>query len=823
MKRAKINNIPYSIKAFLIALITAFVIFIPFIIMGEGYFTFFGDFNVQQIPFYQLAHEAVKSGSIAWNWNTDLGVNFIGSYSFYLLFSPFFWLTLPFPTSFVPYLMAPLLMLKMACAALTSCIFLQRFVKNKNYAVLGGLLYAFSGFSIYNIFFNHFHEAIVFFPLMLIGLEKLAIENKRGFFAFAVAVNAAVNYWFFIGEVVFTIIYFFLRCTSADWKMTFKKFAWAFFEAVIGLFMAMFAFLPSVLAIMGNPRTTADNLLNGWNFWLYGNSQRYPAILHSFFFPPELPSRPSFFPDHGAKWSSLSCWLPLFSMSGVIAYLSSKKRDWLRRAIIMFVIMALVPGFNSLFVALNNSYYTRWFYMLSLLFVLATIQALEGRDESFDLSRGFKFTAVFIGAVIAIVGFTPKIDDGELSLGIMKYPDKFFINSALALLSLIVLAILVLYLSNSRKFLRFAAVATAGISIVSSITFISMGRAHSNSKEMLLDTAIRGRNQIVLDNTYFARSDLYNCMDNLGMFWNIPNIQAFHSIVPVSIMDFYPTVGVKRDVSSKPQAELYQLRSLLSVRWLFIEQNEKEQSPMPGYRFYGRQMGYNVYENENFIPMGFTYDEYITRSQLLSLSENERSMAMMSSIVLEDEDAYGFMDILMQDTSPSHFYNYDTFTEAVNERRKTCTDSFEITNTGFKSTISLERENLVFFSVPYDKGWSATVNGEPVDVTKVNIGFVGVRAPKGNCEIEFIYHTPGLKLGIYISASATVNGEPVDVTKVNIGFVGVRAPKGNCEIEFIYHTPGLKLGIYISAAAFITAVVYVVISYKVQRKRRKQR
>jgi uncharacterized membrane protein YfhO len=94
------------------ALVIAAMSFLPFVILNKGYFIFFGDFNVQQIPFYRMAHEAVRTGNIFWNWNTDLGVNFIGSYSFYLLFSPFFWLTLPFPTSVVPYLMAPLLVLK---------------------------------------------------------------------------------------------------------------------------------------------------------------------------------------------------------------------------------------------------------------------------------------------------------------------------------------------------------------------------------------------------------------------------------------------------------------------------------------------------------------------------------------------------------------------------------------------------------------------------------------------------------------------------------------------------------------------------------------
>ncbi len=72
-------------STFVIALIVAMALFVPYMIMSEGYFIFYGDFNVQQIPFYQMCHKAVREGNVLWNWNTDLGVNFIGSYSFYLL------------------------------------------------------------------------------------------------------------------------------------------------------------------------------------------------------------------------------------------------------------------------------------------------------------------------------------------------------------------------------------------------------------------------------------------------------------------------------------------------------------------------------------------------------------------------------------------------------------------------------------------------------------------------------------------------------------------------------------------------------------------
>lgn len=162
--------------AFLLTLGMALLLFLPFVIYNRGYFIYYGDYNAQQIPFYRLAHEAVRSGNIGWSWTTDLGANFIGSYSFYLLGSPFFWLTLLFPAAAVPYMLAPLLALKIALAGLTAYAYAQRFLRPR-LAVLAGVLYAFSGFSLYNIFFNHFHEAMIWFPLLLLGIEQYMQEG----------------------------------------------------------------------------------------------------------------------------------------------------------------------------------------------------------------------------------------------------------------------------------------------------------------------------------------------------------------------------------------------------------------------------------------------------------------------------------------------------------------------------------------------------------------------------------------------------------------------------------------------------------------------
>ena len=146
------------LKVFLSAFCMFFLIVLPVVIYNKGYMTYYGDFNSQQLPFLKHIHESVRNGNILWDWYTDLGSDFISTYSFYLLGSPFFWLMLLVPESLVLFSVPLVLSLKYAVSALTSYAYIKRFVKRDSSAVIGCFLYAFSGFQAYNIFFNHFHE-----------------------------------------------------------------------------------------------------------------------------------------------------------------------------------------------------------------------------------------------------------------------------------------------------------------------------------------------------------------------------------------------------------------------------------------------------------------------------------------------------------------------------------------------------------------------------------------------------------------------------------------------------------------------------------------
>jgi len=119
------------LTVFVCAFLLMLAIMLPFVLMDGGYFIYIGDYNCQQIPFYIEANESIRNGELMWNWNTDLGSNFIGSYAFYLIGSPFFWLTLLLPMDWVAESIPFLIVLKTAVAATTGYGFLKRFLKKR--------------------------------------------------------------------------------------------------------------------------------------------------------------------------------------------------------------------------------------------------------------------------------------------------------------------------------------------------------------------------------------------------------------------------------------------------------------------------------------------------------------------------------------------------------------------------------------------------------------------------------------------------------------------------------------------------------------------
>lgn len=787
----------------------AALIFLPFVLKDQGYFIYYGDYNVQQIPFHRHGVYMMRNGNFGWDWCTDLGSNFSGDYSFYMTTSPFFWIMCLFPASWSPYLMAPMYTLKFAVAALCAYAYLKRFVRKPLLAVSGALMYAFSGFQIYNVFFNHFHDSVAFFPLLLLGIEELIQNNRRGLFAFATFVCGSVNYFFFAGEVVFCVMYFFFRASSLGFKLTVRKFGALVFEAVTGVLMSLVFLLPSIISIMGNNRLNREfTSLKSAFVWTTGGelfTKRYGHIFQSFFYPPDIPSRPEFFGGkdlddatltHTTRWASNAAWVPLFGMTGALSYIWNRRKSWLSYFIIFLFVCAIVPVLNSLFFAGNTSYYARWLFMMVMMLVLATIICLD--RSNINWAPGITLSAIFSFMILVPSFISWKEVEEVWSTTRSSYPERIAISTLIAVICLVITGIYVKYLRGKKLFEKVLLYTLCTVIVAYGIVHIGTGKEHcsTNSVNYLINNCIEtsvtmkdsnsepdsdkveGR---PIDNVYeqFYRMDQYNKsdsskshLDNYGIYWNMPSIQCFNSTVPASILDFYPKVGVTRNVASRPNNSLYGLRGFLSVKYCFVEADDISKYSMQGFtkdpvskqnvRDNGKYR-FNIYENEYYLPMGFTYDSFITESEFEKIDKKQRHIYLCSSLVVPDEEAEYYRGILPEKKKSSlGKAEFETYTKAVEARQNgDICESFEYDSYGFTAVIDSSKTNLVFFSVPYDRGelaghslggWSAKVNGKDVDIRKVFYGFMAVEVSEGeNVVIEFEYNTPGRVVGIIAS------------------------------------------------------------------------
>ena len=748
-----------GIHAFVCCFLLGVIILLPYIIQSGGFLTFVNDYNYQQIPFNMYCIEAIRNGNVLWDWNTDLGGNFVGNYAFYTLGSPFFWLISLFPAKMVPYLLGPVLALKYGVAGLTAFWFIRRYTCRTSYALLGAVLYAFSGFQAGNLLFNHFHDAVAFFPLLLIGLDKLTEEKKKGFFALTVALNATTNFFFFAGEVVFLGIYYFLKIVWDDRKKI-RTIGSCLLEGLIGTGMSCFIFYPALLFTLSNPRVSSHLPVREYFIFEF---KHYIRLLKAILLPMEAMTSASTVDVY--VFSSTSLYLP---MVGIILaacfFIGSRKDRWMKRVLCVCAIIIIIPVLNSVFYAFNSSYayYTRWLYMPILILCLASVKGLE--LERMPLKK----TAVLLGALFMVLVVLLLNLFGEESYILHKF--RALLLFAISIGGLTVTFFL-LYRKNRKK--TFQGGLIAGVMLFSVIT---------NSYVILVmrDTApvihytdgVKAFHEAasslkIEDENQDWRVMYSNRKGNLPLLMNVPSVNSWNSTVSGEIFKLYALLGGDREfdsptfgISCEPGKALLSVKyEILSSeelqRWEGEDQKKEllaefDTTPFEvyvyergfgigDYKQYTNQYKFYLYKNENFLPIGFAYDFYITEEELLLLPEEKRPYAMLRAIVLPDNEVKK-VEGYLEHMESTELENLDDehMQMDLEERRESSSKEFSHDTASVYSVIDSNKKQMAFFSVPYDKSWRAYVNGEAVEIIN-SAGMMAVPIEEGSNTITFRY------------------------------------------------------------------------------------
>ena len=108
-----------------------------------------------------------------------------------------------------------------------------------------------------------------------------------------------------------------------------------------------------------------------------------------------------------------------------------------------------------------------------------------------------------------------------------------------------------------------------------------------------------------------------------------------------------------------------------------------------------------------------------------------------------DENYYSLSDIQV-------FY-HPLDVEALEARAKNSLSEISIETNKISGKITTEKNELLFLSIPYSKGWTAYINGEKTAIHCANIAFCAILLEPGENRIRLTYRSPGLHIGITLT------------------------------------------------------------------------
>ncbi len=750
--RFRDGKIQTAFAAFLINWSIAFFAFLLFLIKNNGLMSLSNDFDAQCLTFQTFANQAVREGRIFFHWAIDIGSDFIASFSFYNLGSPFFWITLLFPPEAFPYLVAWVLMLKYAVAGLTSCLYIRQYVSSSWCAVAGSVLYAWSGYQAANIVFYHFHDVTAFFPLLLLGLDYAVQTKKYGKMALAVWINALVNWNFFIGEVIFLAVYYVIRYETLR-KLKERRFGEVFkqvghcaAEGMLGVGMAAVLFVPSVYAIFSNTRIS-DHILGADA--LAFSTQDYLQMLKALILPNETLCNQSVLET--SNWYSIAAYLPLVGVIYTAAYVWKHKNDWVSTLLKISLLTACIPVLNNCFTLFNVEPYRRWYYMPVLIMALASVriweQAVCDRHIG-SLIQKSAMVSIGITAMLAIYLTQYRWSaDRENSV---NNPVAFCLYLALGVAGAAAAVMLAKYAYQRKyviKLFLFFAVGAGCINLMLNIVRYHQNSDFASTKDVYNEIIKSSENlqSDVLPYRYaFSNADAYY---NRGFAGSLTSVDSFISTVDAGIFEFYDAIAAHRHTITIDGSD--GTNELLSAKYYFTFEPWETKDACSVYHNGSRE--FYVYNDAQALPIGFTYRFYMTRSEFDRLEPRVRSRAMLHALVIADEEEDQVSQILQHvPTADTEFFTKEQKEKDIAEHLQECSTGFTHSTREFSSVIHTNVETFGFFSVPYSSRWSAKVNGKDAEVFNIN-GLMAVPLEKGENTIHFTYHIGIVLAGLAVS------------------------------------------------------------------------
>ena len=761
--------------------------------------------------------------SLFYSFKGALGYNFYATSIYYLL-NPTNILCVFFSRNNILEYYTLISFLRVSLCGFTMCKFLKyKFKDNKNmYLVIFSIAYALMGYNVSYMYNYMYFDTVVLFPIVMIGLEKLIHENKKGLYIFALSLSIISNFYIGYMVCIFSLLYFIYNYILLDKKQRNKKITINFIisSLLCGL-ICLFVLLPVIYELLQGKAdlfsdpTQTDYFAFNLNFI-------------NFFYKSTAGSLVSF----DIKYGSVNIYCSLLVTILVIKYFFNKKYSMKEKivtgAFLLFFMLSI--SFNLIDFAWHMFQRPIWYpnrYIFTFSFLLITIANKSLIDkESTKMKTLWKIliAVVFVGLMI----YPAFIENG--------YDLKFIKVISFALSIMMIIQYLLFSEFEYAKYLMYGLFFIEIIlNTITTTNTLSVTRTLEGFKneDMVYQNISNKMIEDSGDNSFY-RAEWSGMLDyNNGASYNFNGVNYFNSLKNRRIVNWFDnyfdyTVSDSSNISYHYHNPY--MNSILGIKYM-TGANESYYK-----NIYDASI--SLYKNNDALSLGYMVNDDIYNVKLKDDEREENIKKIVSSMMGKETDTYlqlkyeihngvkthngvdqiEFKDdsgyVSIQGTAPysgfivndekAHFYStikayvngrnisdrffyllncyfvnkgdkynikitygkaldmyyvqyyllsYDVYKDFVSEMKA---NSLNITNYKSDSNLegtftSTETNNVLFTTIPYEKGWNIYLNDKKVDYDVCYDTFICLKTEPGEYNIKLKYIPPYLIIGSIIS------------------------------------------------------------------------
>jgi uncharacterized membrane protein YfhO len=832
-----------------------------------------------------IVYHFLNTGKIIipmFDFSIGYGSDILTTLHYYVIGDPLNLLSVFVPASKTEYLYNFLVIVRLYLSGIAFSAYCEKINKPRFAMLCGSLIYAFCGFSLYAaVRHPYFINPMIYFPLLLIGIEKIFERQRPYLFIVMVCISAVSSFYFFymlsILIFIYAVIRFFSIYEKDRIKNIFKYLGRFTLYYSTGLLIACIMFLPVVILTLSTNRMDIRHIV--------------PIIYPKSYYIKFLAG----FITMGSPGSWVCLGYPGVSLIAVIYFLSQKKANrYIKIWFTLLTLFLMLPVMGHIlhgFSYVSNRWIWGYSFVVALITVIMIPDILEIKKKQLTIISVFLFLYFYAGMMLVFIekafaiAFMGSFAIVAMTVLFLYVFNKFDVNDnkstviryvpRIVMLILIIINIVILagskYSPKYGKYVNEFGDSNKSFNILSGYP--------SRAVHKIKDLSFYRFDEHIPKNIW--NQSMFNRENSLNFYFSLNNYVI--SDLYINDMDlFFETSFRYKNFDNR-----IVLDSLASVKYFVINSGAEQYLPYGFDRLVHKSSDYLVYENANTLPLGYTYENIIPKTEYKKLSAIEKQQALLQGAVINNAESsplnavnpvfnhtvipykleygngikYNNGVFVVNDTSSSVTLKFEGFADCETYlyiknlhylKEKISISSITINSGDISRIIDYKTPYYTWYNNQHNFMINLGYNKEPRTTVKITFKQKGkytfdslelICQPVSgferqieklketvleNVKIETNFITGTIRtdrdkmLCFSIPYSkgwrAYIDGKEVEMLNINTMYCGFFLPVGNHNIELKYMTPYLKQGGFLSLVGLCLLVVITAYYEKKMRK-----